>query len=186
MSDAPNTTAYIGAQDAGDAANPFNADYFANDQQIAQVSVATLVKVMKVSNTPGQLAKVGTVNVQPLVKQIDGNGNGTSHETIFNLSYFRFTGGKNAVLLDPEVGDIGVAVFCDRDISSVKANQDEANPGSRRRHDMADGIFFGIPVSAKGKEVPEQYIRFTTTGIEMKDKNGNKIEFKSDGVHLNG
>ena len=93
---------------------------------------------------------------------------------------------KNAVNIDPEVCDIGVAVICDREISSVKANQDIANPGSGRSNDLADGIYFGIPLSAKGKEVPEQYIRFTADGIEIKDKNNNKIELKSDGVHLNG
>lgn len=186
MSDRPNETAYRGAADQGTAPNSYNAQQFAIWQLMGQMSVATLVKVTKVSNTPGQLAKVGTLSAQPCVNQVDGYGNATPHGTVHNLSYFRYTGGKNAVIIDPEVGDIGVAVFCDRDISSVKTNQDVANPGSRRRNDMADGIFFGIPVSAKGKETPEQYVRFTADGIEIKDKNNHKIEFKSDGVHING
>lgn len=185
MSDRPNETAYRGAADQS-TANAYNADQFSIDQLKGQVSTATLVKVTKVSNTPGELKKVGTLSAQPLVNQVDGYGNATPHGVVHNLSYFRYGGGKNAIIIDPEVGDIGVAVFCDRDISSVKANQGAANPGSRRRHDMADGIFFGIPVSAKGKETPEQYVRFTADGIEMKDKNGHKIEFKSDGVHING
>lgn len=186
MSDRPNEAAYQGAADQGSTPNDFNARQFAIQQLVNQVSVATLVKVTKVSNTPGQLAKVGTLSAQPCVNQIDGYGNATAHGTVHNLCYFRYSGGKNAVIIDPEVGDIGVAVFSDRDISSVKANQDVANPGSRRRNDMADGIFFGVPLSAKSKEVPEQYVRFTADGIEIKDKHGNTIEFKSDGVHING
>lgn len=186
MSDKPDEYSYTGREDPSSSLNDYSADQFQTSQLIAQISTATLVKVSKVSNTPGQLAKVGTLSAQPCVNQVDGNGNATPHGTVHNLCYFRYGGGKNAVIIDPEVGDIGLAVFADRDISSVKANQDVANPGSRRRHDMADGIFFGVPLSAKGKEVPEQYVRFTTTGIEIKDKAGNTIEFKSDGVHLNG
>lgn len=185
MSDRPNETAYRGAADQS-STNGYNAGQFAIDQLLGQVSTATLVKVTKVSNTPGQLAKVGTLSAQPLVNQIDGYGNATPHGVVHNLCYFRYQGGKNAVIIDPEVGDIGVAIFCDRDISSVKSNQDAANPGSRRRHDMADGVYFGVPVSAKGKETPEQYVRFTADGIEIKDKTGNKIEMKSDGIHFNG
>jgi len=185
MSDRPNESAYRGAADQG-SANDYNAGQFAIEQIASQVSTAFLAIVTKVSNPPGELAKVGTLSAQPLVNQVDGHGNATAHGVVHNLCYFRYTGGKNAVIIDPEVDDIGIVVLCDRDISSVKANQGIANPGSRRRHDMADGIFFGVPLSAKDKEIPEQYVRFTANGIEIKDKNSNKIEMKSDGIHFNG
>lgn len=184
MSDAPTDYAYVGQQDAGTATTEYNATQFHIEQRLAQLRTATLVKVVSVTNTAGQLAKVGNVDVLPLVNQVDGQNNATPHTTVHNLCYFRYTGGKNAILIDPEVGDIGIAVFADRDISSVKANQDQSNPGSRRHHDFADGIFFGVPLSAKGNEVPQQYIRFTADGIEMADKNGNKIVFASGGIHI--
>ena len=46
-------------------------------------------------------------------------------------------------LIDPTQGDIGLAIFADRDISSVRANRAQANPGSYRRFDMADGVYIG-------------------------------------------
>jgi hypothetical protein len=47
------------------------------------------------------------------------------------------------VVIDPQVGDIGPAGICDRDISSVKKNKGVANPGSRRKFSLSDGIYFG-------------------------------------------
>lgn len=186
MSDNPSDYQYVGRQDPGSSPNEFNATHFQIDQRLAQVSTAYPAKVVKVTNTPGQLTKVGTVDVLPLINQVDGNGNSTPHDVVHGICYFRFAGGKNAVVLDPEVDDIGVVVLCDRDISSVKANQDQANPGSRRRHDMADGIYFGVPMSAKDKETPEQYVAFTNNGMTLRDKNDNKIEMESDGIKING
>jgi len=51
-------------------------------------------------------------------------------------------------------------------------------PGSRRRFDMADGIYIGLCLADK----PEQYISFTKDGITIKDKNGNKIIMSKDGI----
>ena len=65
--------------------------------------------------------------------------------------------------LDPQVGDIGVAMFADRDISSVTANRAQANPGSRRRFDMSDGLYFGGVLNG----LPMQYVQFSAAGITI-------------------
>lgn len=173
---------YQGAADAGSATNDFHALSFLAERMVGRVAVATIVKVVKATNTPGQLAAVGKVDVLPLVNQLDGYGNATPHETVYNLPYVRYGGGKNAVLVDPEVGDRGLVVFADRDISSVKAKRDQANPGSRRRHDMADGVFLGVCLA----DAPEQYVRFTADGMELGDKHGNKMTSGPTGWTING
>lgn len=126
------------------------------------MQTATLVRVEACTND-GELSPVGFVDVTPLVNQVDGAGNPTPHVTIFGLPYSRFQGGTSAIILDPQAGDIGVAVFASRDISKVKSTKAQANPGSLRTYDFADGIYLGGLLNG----TPTQYIRFTDSGIEI-------------------
>lgn len=129
---------------------------------MGKVRTATLVKVVSVTNSGG-LSPVGTVDVQPLVNQVDSAQNGTSHGQVHELPYLRLQGGTNAIVMDPKIGDIGLAVFADRDISSVKATKARANPGSKRRFDMADGLYIGGFLNG----TPTQVVQFTDTGINV-------------------
>lgn len=154
---------YAGQQSPWDVTDPYNATRAIFAALLARVSTATLVKVVAVTNE-GDVSPVGFVDVQPLVNQLDGAGNAIPHQVVYHLPYFRLQGGVNAVILDPEVGDIGAAVFADRDISSVAATKAQANPGSWRRFDMADGMYFGGFLNG----TPEQWVRFhKTEGIEV-------------------
>ena len=94
---------------------------FLISQALNRVSTATLVKVVSVTNAGG-LSPVGFVDVQPLVNQLDGAGNAVPHGVLHRLPYFRLQGGADAVILDPKVGDIGMAAFANRDISLVKTS----------------------------------------------------------------
>jgi hypothetical protein len=74
-------------------------------------------------------------------------------------------------------------VICDRDSSAVKASKDIANPGSYRRFDLADGMYFGGFLNG----TPDQYVRFFDTGdgspgIEVHDRNGNDVLLNTDGI----
>ena len=134
---------------------------------LAKVNTATLVKVIAVSPASDDGSTIGTVDVTPLVAQITSAGTGTPHITVYGLPYTRLMGGTNAVILDPVVGDIGLVVFCSRDISSVIANKAAANPGSRRQFSMSDGIYVGgIPTQAA-----TQTVRFSDGGITVKTPN---------------
>lgn len=135
---------------------------FAMRQMLTKVSTATLAVVMSVSNAGG-VSPVGVVSARPLVNQMNAEGKAVPHGTIFNVPYFRLQGGGNAVILDPAVGDLGLLVFCDRDISGVKSAKAQANPGSYRRFDMADAIYFGVWSGA----APTQYARFAADGIHL-------------------
>jgi hypothetical protein len=150
----------------GDANSEFNATSFLIKQLIARVHTATVVQVQKVTNS-GDVSPVGLVDVLPLVNQIDGFGNATPHVTVYGLPYVRIQGGRNAVIIDPEVGDLGVALFCSRDISAVKSAKKQSNPGSRRRYSMSDGIYLGGILNA----TPEQYVRLFSGGIDIKTSN---------------
>lgn len=153
---------FRGAADATSAGSPYNENLFLIHQVLAAVSTAKLVRVEAVTNA-GDLSPVGFVDVLPLVNQVDGDDNAVPHGVVHNIPYFRLQGGTNAVILDPQIGDIGLCIFADRDISAVKNAKDVANPGSKRRFDMADGLYYGGHLNG----VPQQYIRFSADGIEM-------------------
>ena len=135
---------------------------FMVQQALGKLQTATLVRIEKCTNSGG-LSPVGFVDVTPLVNQLDGAGNPTPHVTIFNVPYFRLQGGKNAIIIDPEKGDIGVAVFASRDITKVKATKGQANPGSFRQYSFADALYLGGMLNA----TPTQYVQFSTAGIRI-------------------
>lgn len=143
------------------------------------MATATLVQVEACTNAGG-ITKAGTVDVHPLVNQVDGYGNAVPHGTIYGLPYIRIQGGANAVIMDPVAGDIGIAIFASHDISSVKATGAQANPGSRRRFDWADGIYLGGLLNG----VPTQYVDFASGGITLLSP--TKVTIQAPDIELVG
>lgn len=153
---------YQGTQRPGTAGGDYNAHTFLAQSIVNRINSCTLVQVVAVTNA-GALSPVGFVDVQPLVNQLDGSNNQMPHAVVFGIPYFRLQGGTDAIIIDPKVGDIGIAVFADHDISSVKANKAQANPGSMRRFSLSDGLYIGGVLNG----TPVQYIRYSAAGIEM-------------------
>lgn len=142
----------------GEGLGDYTALRFLVQQMLSRVNTATLVKVVKVS--AGGTGPVGTVDVQPLVNQLDGAGDGKGLSQLHNLPYLRIQGGTNAIILDPQPDDIGIAVFCSRDISAVKRTKKPGNPGSWATHSMSDGLYLGGVLNG----APSQYIQFHDGG----------------------
>lgn len=140
----------------------FNNIAFMVQQALGKMQTATLVRIEACTNAGG-LSPVGFVDVTPLVNQLDSAGTPTPHSTIHNVPYFRLQGGANAIIIDPQKGDIGVCVFASRDISKVKSTKKQANPGSFRRYDFSDGLYLGGMLNGQ----PTQYIQFNADGIKI-------------------
>lgn len=153
---------YNGFLDYQDNGTDFDAHSFVIKGILNRIATTTLVQVVKVTNA-GELAPVGLVDVLPMVNQLDGEGNPTPHQVIHNLPYFRLQGGTNAIILDPQVNDIGAAMFCSRDISAVKRTKAAGNPGSARKMDWSDGLYLGGFLNG----VPVQYFMFAAAGIKV-------------------
>ena len=143
------------------------------------MQTATLVRVESCTNN-GDVSPFGFVDVTPLINQVDALGNPTPHVTLYGIPYFRMQGGTSAVILDPEPGDLGIAIFASRDISKVKATQDQANPGSGRQYDFADGLFIGGLLNS----TPEQYVQFNSDGITIVSP--STITLQADNIILRG
>lgn len=166
-----------GQQRPEQANSDYNAYSFVVDQAISKLHTVKIVKVQAVDTD----AK--TVQVLPLVKQIDGNNETTSQGTIYSVPYRALLFGRNAVVADPAVDDVGVMICADRDISAVKETREESPPGSLRQYDQADGIYIGGLLT---DQEPEQYVKFTDTGMELADKNGNRLASGATGWTFTG
>ncbi len=154
-----------------------NRESFHIMQEILKIQTNLPVQVKSVSG--GGLAPVGYVDAQILVDQIDGFGKSIDHAIIVNLPYFRLQGGANAVVIDPEVGDIGLACFSSRDISVFKNARKKSPPGSWRNHDLSDAFYFGGFLNA----APSQYIQFSSSGIKIYSP--TKIDVEAPIVNVN-
>lgn len=168
-----------GQQSQESSSSEYNALVFVISQILNRVQTVSLVRVVKVYSA-GEVQQVGMLDVQPLVNQMTGDRKSEPHGTIFGIPYFRLQGGKNAVIIDPEVGDIGMCGFCSRDISAVKVRKDLANPGSYRVFDWADGLYLGGFLNG----IPEQWIQFSTAGIVVHSP--VKIRLEAPAIEISG
>lgn len=170
---------YQGTKKPTDGTSEYNALRFLMQSMLSTLRTATLVRIISCTNDGG-VSPVGFVDVQPLVNQLDGFGNAVPHVKVYRLPYLRIQGGANAVIMDPQPGDIGVAAFADRDISSVKSTRAQANPGSARMFDMADGMYLGGMLNG----TPTQYVQFTDGGISIVSP--AKITLSAPVIELDG
>lgn len=140
---------------------------------IKDVRTAIPVKVIAVHPGTGNPPAIGTVDVQPLVQTVDGTGKLWSLAKVYGVPFCRIQSGGTAIVVDPSVGDIGFAVACDRDISSVIASADLAGPGSARTHDISDLVYVLSVISATAVT---QYILANSSGITMLSPNTITIQ----------
>lgn len=158
----PNQSGYQGSMTPASTAGEYNQLSFLIRSILGKANFSTLVQVVSCSNSGG-VSPVGTVDVQPLVDQVDGLGNAVPHGVVFGLPYARIQGGTNAIIMDPQPGDIGIAIFADRDISGVKSKKARNVPTSGRRNSMSDGIYIGGTLNG----TPSQYVQFNASGITI-------------------
>ncbi|VVE07627.1 oxidoreductase [Pandoraea terrigena] len=168
---------YRGIGRAEDQTPGYNEIRFVVMSLMARMSFCAPVEVMAVTNAGG-VSPVGFVDVKPLINQTDGQGNAIEHGTIYNIPYIRVQGGDNAVIIDPQVGDIGMCSFADRDISILKSTKTRANPGSKRKLSKADGIYTGGILNG----TPSQYVRFADGIVELVGT--NQLNVKAPNVAI--
>lgn len=161
--------------------SPFNALDFAMEMKKSGINTCTICKVTKVKSK-GEVGAVGRISVQPLVQMVDGISQTVDHVSVHNLPYFRLGAGNKGVIMDPKVGDIGVVVFADRDISGVKNAKKVAPPGSGRKFNMADGIYISTCLA----DAPTCYVRFTDDNkiIASPDNGSTVVTIEKDKITL--
>jgi len=164
------TDGYAGQAGVTSGTSDRNAHHFQTKQQIANVRGTHPVKIIAVHG--GGVGPDPTVDVQMLVNQADGQGNPTPHGTIYGIAAPRNQSGNGSLINDPIVGDMGYMHVADRDTSSFRSTNAQANPGSNRRHSPSDGVFTR---GHNGTATPKQYVQFRSDGLTIMDVNGHQI-----------
>lgn len=145
---------------------------FAIRSVMSGMATTTLVQVKAVRPKDGGYE----VDAQPMVAQVDGAGNAVEHGVIHGMPVWRVQGGNSAVIVEPAVGDIGVAVFCSSDVSGVKRTKAPTTPGSFRKFDWGDGIYMG---GVLGGTVG-QFVRMDANGIAIASPAAITIQTEGD------
>lgn len=184
----PGDTGQIGITDDG---NLHNVIDFIVRQHLAKISTVRLVKIVAVhlpnNGKRGQVDIAGTVDVQLLTAQLDGAGKATPRGIVYGIPYHRLQSGDSAHIVDPVIGDIGLAHIGDRDLSSNIAARGAANPGSQRRFSQSDSIYYGGILNGQQGKDPKQFLRWHDKGTEWGDHNKNRHTMDDTGmVHTDG
>lgn len=161
---------------------PFEAQFHAGRAQewiiqrlIRQINTAQLVRVLAVH--PGD-GFAGFVDVEPMQLQQSTTGVVIDGAPMYRLPYLRTQGGVSAIILDPVAGDIGLAVFAQRDISNVAATREPAAAATNRAYDAGDGVYVGGLLNA----TPTQYVEFLpeAAGINIVTPGDLSVEVAGD------
>lgn len=140
MSEA-KTTAVQANNDIYTGTSSYNTFNYLTRNLINDVATAIPVKVVGVQAGTGS---VGYVDVLPLVTFVSGANKAVQPVNLYHLPYCRIQGGNAAIIVDPIVGDKGLAIFAQADCSTVNADTTEPQqPGSKRTHSQSDGFYLG-------------------------------------------
>ena len=116
--------------------------------------------------------------------QRGADGQSLAPVSLPQLPFYRVQAGTAAVVLDPQPGDIGLAVFSQQDASNVKEGTSEpVQAGSFRAFDMSDGFYC---CSVLGAGAPETYIHLDPEKGEITVKAPTKITFEAPQIELKG
>lgn len=162
-------------------ASEYNAISFMVENMIkGMVNTAIPVRVDSCTK-PGPGGAAGYVSATPLVMQRGADGKSLQPVSLPQLPFFRYYGGKAALVLDPQPGDVGLAVFSQQDASNLQAGKsDPVQAGSFRAYDMSDGVFFpGILGQS-----PEVFVELEQDkGVTVKTP-ANEITIDKDGGNV--
>ena len=136
-----NDTALRGINNIYTGTSSYNTLKFFLDNNTKDIATAIPVKVVGVQ--PSE-SSVGYVDVLPLVTFVSGADEIIQPVNLYHLPYSRIQGGTAALIIDPIVGDKGLAIFAQSDCSTVTAETTQPQqPGSKRKHSQSDGFYLG-------------------------------------------
>lgn len=164
-------------------ASEYNALSFMMEQMIkGMVNTAIPVRVDSCTK-PGVGGAAGYVSATPLVQQRGADGKALQPVSLPQLPFFRLQCGTAAVVLDPQPGDVGLAIFSQQDASNLEAGKtDPVQAGSFRCFDMSDGFYCGGFLN----KAPTTYIHLDPEKGEITIKSPTKITLESQTIELKG
>lgn len=147
--------------------NEFNVWQFMIKSALSKIRTAFLAKVVNVYK------EKNLVDIFPIIKGVDANGNELEQVPIFRIPYFQYVGGSNKIIITPEVNDYGLCITSDRDITNFKINRKETKPATLRMFDARDSFYVGGFLNEKQIK---NLIEINNNGIKVKTDGTMTIE----------
>ena len=158
-----------GVAKPNDLLDSYNSLIFVINQFIKNtINTVELVRVELINED-------GTIDVIPVVKRETADGTYAENGTIPNVKYIQYQAGTNAVIVKPQVGDIGLLLINKRDISNAQGGIVATN----RMFNPCDGIYLGGVFGLN--QNPVNFIEVNETGTHI---NGGKLEVKNESQSL--
>lgn len=148
--------------------NDYNTYKFLIQSELYKMRTAFLAKVVAVYKDKN------LVDVLPVIKGVDGDGNELEQVPIFRLPYFQYRGGINQVTITPAVNDYGLCVTSDRDITNFKLYKKETKPATLRMFDARDSFYLGGFFNTE-KQL-HNYLEINDNGVKIKTDGTMTIE----------
>ncbi|HDU4605131.1 TPA: hypothetical protein RFT49_003078 [Klebsiella aerogenes] len=120
----------------------------------------------------------GSLTVLPLVSGTNASGGEIKNQSVYDIPFIQYQAGNSSVKMTPRIGDIGLVIACDKDITNVRKSKKGGPAPTQRQHSYSDAIYITAIASLNGE--PTEFAEFTGNGITIKspgevDINGLKI-----------
>ena len=152
--------------------------YMIRTQIENRVNTVDIVKVIAINDDD-------TINVIPIIKDTDNDNAPIEESPIFRIRYIKWQFGANSIKAKPEVGDVGLALVCKKDTSSIAAGI----VGNKSKYNTANSIYLG-GLNGLNAE-PTQFIEFkdneiTITGTGTININATTANVNATMINLGG
>lgn len=107
------------------------------------------------------------VDILPLVTRTTNTGDPIPNVTVYGVTAFRLQRGNSAVIMNPVVGDIGIAMYCDKDSDNARRDRISGAPNTTRCHSRIDALYLGGLLNQQ----PDQFIEFADSAINITSPN---------------
>ncbi|MBS5291672.1 MAG: hypothetical protein KHY22_04020 [Sutterella wadsworthensis] len=134
-------------------------EFFVRSMINGIVNTAIPVRVDSIER-PAEGGGAAYLKATPLIQQRNAAGDALPCVPIPRLRWFRLQHGTAAIICDPKVGDIGLAVVAHQDVSNLDGGSEPQPPNSFRTFDLSDGFYIG----GFWGSAPKTFIRIEDSG----------------------
>lgn len=123
-------------------------------------------EIVKIIAVYGEVPNL-KVDILPLVTRTTNTGEPIPNVAVYGATVFRLQRGNSAVIMNPVVGDIGIAMYCDKDSDNARRDRVSGAPNTTRCHSRIDALYMGGLLNQQ----PDQFIEFADSAINITSPN---------------
>ncbi|MGJ8524351.1 hypothetical protein LMG33818_000059 [Halomonadaceae bacterium LMG 33818] len=119
-----------------------------------------------------------TISVMPIIQGLTGNGLPIDNVEITDIPVMRNQAGDSAIIINPHIGDVGLLLVSDKDISNITGPK-QAIPGNVGRFTLSNALYLGsIPLWCD--QEPEEYVQLSGNGSGISIKTPGTLSIEAE------